>query len=124
MLKLTFAFLLFTFELLAQNNADTVVIIKNVTVWDGLSDAAIPNSQVLIVQNLIKEVGLTVTDRKDAKIIDGKGRFLMPGLTDAHLHLMLNVSMSSANNSAHFGIFAVGYSTPNFFDKVLDNQNL
>ena len=103
MLKLTFTFLLFSFGLFAQNSADTVIIIKNVTVWDGLSDAAVPNSQVLIVQNLIKEVGRTVTDRKDAKIIDGKGRFLMPGLTDAHLHLMLNVSMSAANNSAHFG---------------------
>jgi imidazolonepropionase-like amidohydrolase len=89
-------------NLFAQTNADSIIVIKNVTVWDGMSDTPNANFQVLVIHNLIKQVGRTVAEPKGTKIIDGKGKFLMPGLTDAHLHLMLNVSMTEANNSAHW----------------------
>jgi len=42
---------------------------------------------VLVEGNLIKQVGENVKGRDDAKIIDGDGRTLMPGLIDSHVHL-------------------------------------
>lgn len=101
MLRSAIFFLFLSISSIAQNISDTVVVIRNTNLWDGIAEQAIPNSQVLIINNLIKEVGQDVAIPKNAKVIDGKGKFLMPGLTDAHLHLMLNVSMTQANNTAH-----------------------
>lgn len=103
MKRILLGFLLFTTSsLFAQISSDTLVLIKNVSLWDGLSESATPNAQVLIVQNLIKQVGSNLTVPKGAKVIDGKGKTLIPGLTDAHLHIMLNVSMSAVSNTAHW----------------------
>ena len=103
MKRILLGFLLFsTSSLFAQISNDTLVLIKNVSLWDGLSESATPNAQVLIVQNLIKQVGSNLTVPKGAKVIDGKGKTLIPGLTDAHLHIMLNVSMSAVSNTAHW----------------------
>lgn len=108
MIRLAIVFVLLSFcSLFAQNKADSIVVIRNVTVWDGINDTPTPNSQVLIVHQLIKEVGRAVTVPKGATVIDGKGQMLIPGLTDAHLHLMLNVSMTQANNTAHLGYASI-----------------
>ncbi len=108
MLRFIVVFIVFSLtDLLAQNVADSVVVIKNVTIWDGTADVAIPNSQILVVHNLIKEVGRTVNIPQNATVIDGKGFTLIPGLSDAHLHLMLNVSMEQANNTANIGYASI-----------------
>ncbi len=108
MLRLTIAFLLLSFtHLLAQNTADSIVVIKNVTIWDGIAETSLSNAQILVVHNLIREVGRAVNVPQNALIIDGKGFTLIPGLSDAHLHLMLNVSMSQANNTANIGYASI-----------------
>ncbi|MHC4180650.1 MAG: metal-dependent hydrolase family protein, partial [Planctomycetota bacterium] len=63
------------------------ILIKNVRVWDGTSDDLV-KADVLIKGNLIKQVGGNI-DAPGAKVIDGGGRTLMPGLMDAHVHLAL-----------------------------------
>lgn len=45
---------------------------------------------VLIESNLIKRVGTGLKAADGATLIDGGGRTLMPGLTDSHVHLMIN----------------------------------
>jgi imidazolonepropionase-like amidohydrolase len=75
----------------AQENS-THLLIRNVNIFDGLHDGLVPGS-VLVEGNLIKAV---VPDddvpRPGSTVIDGGGRTLMPGLSDAHVHLMLNAA--------------------------------
>ena len=62
--------------------------ITNVTIFDGLNEKTTKGS-VLIENNLIKSVGADVKSPADATVIDGGGRFLMPGLIESHVHLNL-----------------------------------
>ena len=62
--------------------------ITNVTIFDGINEKTVKGS-VLIENNLIKEVGASVKAPEGATVIDGGGRFLMPGLIESHVHLNL-----------------------------------
>jgi imidazolonepropionase-like amidohydrolase len=67
----------------------TKILITNVNVFDGTSDAITPKIDVLIEGNLIKAVGKNL-DSQGATVIDGGGRTLMPGMIEAHGHIMLH----------------------------------
>ena len=88
--------LLFNLTLLAQNN----ILIKNVNVWDGKADDLLKNYDVLVVDNLIQQVDKNITSEKEATIIDGKGKTLIPGLSDAHVHLAMTLGISELRNQA------------------------
>ena len=79
----------------------SVILITNVSVWDGTSEQ-LKKADVLIENNLIKEVKSNIKAPQGASIIDGKGGTLMPGLIDAHVHFMMNADGGIAaieNNS-------------------------
>ncbi|RZA00547.1 MAG: amidohydrolase family protein, partial [Sphingobacteriaceae bacterium] len=86
--KLTIAFL-FIFSLtFAQTKT---ILINNVEIFNG-KDEKTTIGNVLIEGNLIKTIstGPIPTNRSaNTVIIDGKGKFLMPGLIDAHVHLTM-----------------------------------
>ena len=86
------ATLAFGLPAVAQEDAPAQVLITNVSVWDGTSDAAQPAMDVLIEGNLIKEVGANLS-AGSAKVIDGGGGTLMPGLIDMHSHLAIQEGM-------------------------------
>lgn len=65
-------------------------LITNVHVFDGLQENLIEGASVLIEGSLIKAVSRDVIDAPGAKVIDGGGRTLMPGLIDGHAHVMIN----------------------------------
>jgi len=70
-----------------EDEALPQVLIKNVHVWDGLSDGVTKKINVLIEGNKVKKLRATDADaHADATIIDGAGRILMPGLIDMHTH--------------------------------------
>ena len=84
----------------AQDSAQPDVaqtLIKNVSVWDGTSDRAVPDQDVLVEGNLIKTVGKDITASADAEVLDGKNLTLMPGIIDAHSHLALPINPDSAH---------------------------
>lgn len=69
----------------------TGVIFENVRVFDGTSDRLAGPSNVLVVGNVIKGISKTpipVPPATSVTRIDGGGRTLMPGLIDAHTHIM------------------------------------
>jgi imidazolonepropionase-like amidohydrolase len=71
--------------------AQKTILINNVQIFNGREEQTIAGN-VLIVNNLISKVSTAsiATDKTaELAIIDGKGKFLMPGLIDAHTHIMM-----------------------------------
>ena len=84
-----------TFSLIlvqAQQESPKLTLITNVSVWDGTS-ASLKNADVLIENNLIKEVKSNITPPSGAMKIDGKGGTLMPGMIDMHSHFAIQEGM-------------------------------
>jgi imidazolonepropionase-like amidohydrolase len=73
---------------LSANAAFCQTYIKNVTVVDVLKGKLIADQTVTINGDFIIDMAASkkVNIPANAKVIDGTGKFLMPGLTDAHFH--------------------------------------
>ncbi|MFQ8690454.1 MAG: amidohydrolase family protein [Blautia sp.] len=66
------------------------IILKNVNIFDGVSDEVQKNGMLVIENGLIKEVIKSNTeDVENAKVIDLKGRTVSPGFIDCHMHMLL-----------------------------------
>lgn len=65
-----------------------MLILENCTIFDGISEELRPNSSIVIEDGIIREVGETgaANISADVQRIDAGGRFVMPGLIDAHFH--------------------------------------
>ena len=85
----------------------TITLIKNVNVWDGKGENII-NADVLIENNLIKEVKANIKAPRGAEVIDGKGGTLTPGLIDMHTHIMLNGPKAFYSGSQDYDAYAIG----------------
>ena len=75
----------------AQSLQSDAVVIENVRIFNGTSDGLSAPSNVLIVGNVIKSISSApLGDPAGASVtrIKGGGRTLMPGLIDAHTHIM------------------------------------
>lgn len=71
--------------------AQKTILINNVQIFNG-KDEITTTGNVLIVGNIISKISATpIATPKTAavSIVDGKGKFLMPGLIDAHTHVMM-----------------------------------
>jgi imidazolonepropionase-like amidohydrolase len=70
--------------------AETTVL-KNVTVIDGTGAAAQPGSAIVVTNGKIAWVGPVsgLKAPKDATVQDLSGKFVMPGIIDAHVHIGL-----------------------------------
>ena len=83
-------FLFLSASLMAQSPRPAKILINNVEIFNG-KDAKTIKGNVLIEGNIITKISTEgiITDRSGlTQIIDGKGKFLMPGLIDAHVHLL------------------------------------
>jgi imidazolonepropionase-like amidohydrolase len=83
-----------------------VVLFRNVRVFDGTGHALSAPSNVLVRGNLIAQISTSAIDVQpgpDVTVIDGGGRTLMPGLIDAHWHMMMAAIPMSALLTADAG---------------------
>ncbi|MBP9901198.1 MAG: amidohydrolase family protein [Verrucomicrobiota bacterium] len=74
-----------------QKLAPAQTLITNVRIFDGQSDRFSAPSHVLVRGNKIERIAaqpIPTDQRGDTVLIDGGGRTLMPGLIDAHTHIM------------------------------------
>jgi len=74
---------------IAQEEESTVLF-TNVNIFDGTSETLQNGMNVLVVDNLISQISSSPINAPGVTVIDGRGRTLMPGLIDNHVHLMLN----------------------------------
>ncbi len=63
------------------------LVIKNVTIIDATGAAPRPGMSVEIDQGQIVRIKKSIRPPKGAEIVDGSGKFLIPGLWDMHVHL-------------------------------------
>jgi len=66
------------------------ILFTNVNIFDGVNDKLNMGMSVLVEKNLIKKIGKGLNANKEATVIEGGGRTLMPGLIDGHAHVMIN----------------------------------
>ena len=74
---------------LAQDEAPAQTLFTNINVFDGHAEELAMGMNVLVEDNLIKQVSEGAINAPGATVIDGGGRTLMPGLIENHAHLML-----------------------------------
>ena len=66
------------------------VLIKNATVLT-VTNGTLENSDVLVQDGIIKKVGQNLSAPSGVQTIDATGKYVMPGIIDAHSHLGLDV---------------------------------
>ncbi|MEX5413659.1 metal-dependent hydrolase family protein [Atlantibacter hermannii] len=71
----------------------TPLLFINATLVDGVSDTALKNHQLLVEDGRISQISASPIDAPSATVVDLKGKTLMPGLIDCHVHVIA----SSAN---------------------------
>ncbi|WP_239987046.1 metal-dependent hydrolase family protein [Flavobacterium tibetense] len=70
-----------------QHNKE--ILFENVSVFDGKNELILTNQHVLISGNKIALISKTALPKNDNMIvIDGKGKTLIPGLIDVHVHMI------------------------------------
>ncbi|WP_194775789.1 metal-dependent hydrolase family protein [Pararhodonellum marinum] len=83
--------LLFVFGVNSAQQAQKKILITNVHIFNGI-DEKISSGNILIEGKMIKQISSTeiqLDSGADVEIIDGGGGYLIPGLIDAHAHVMI-----------------------------------
>jgi len=78
--------------------------ITNVTIADVEKQKLIPNQTVVVTNDLISNIqpATKIKIPANAKVIDGKGKFLFPGLVDAHFHFFQNGGLYTRPDAIDF----------------------
>jgi imidazolonepropionase-like amidohydrolase len=93
-----------SFEAQAQRKSEVQqrpLVFTHATVLDMTGAAAKSDMTVVVAHGRITAVGKSSHIRmpKNARVVDAKGQFLIPGLWDMHVHIFNNSSRSIFNNS-------------------------
>jgi imidazolonepropionase-like amidohydrolase len=71
-----------------KHASDEMIWIKNIDIFTGDPDQyVLSNVDILIENNRIAQIGYISVPEKDCKVIDGKGKMIIPGLIDHHVHI-------------------------------------
>lgn len=89
----------------AHAAAPTSVIFHNVRIFDGKSSALSAPTSVRVTGHVIEAIGqkAMINPAPKTQIIDGAGRTLMPGLIDAHTHLLYTIIPQATVLTADLG---------------------
>ena len=87
-------FVIFSVGTKAQENGS--VLIQNATLMT-ITDDIIENGDILILDGVITEIGTDLSAPLGVPVVDGTGKYVMPGIIDAHSHLN-TVSTNEARN--------------------------
>jgi len=94
-MKKHFFYLLISFVSLVSDAQNTIVI-KNVAVVDVKTGTVNRNRTVIIRGNRITAISDKANNLRNATTIDGKDRYLIPGLWDMHAHALLDSTSTNA----------------------------
>lgn len=83
--KVTYPFLPFGWDEEHQPKQETILI-KNATVWTSEKEGVLQNTDVLLKNGKIAAIGKNLNE-PGARIIDGTGKHVSPGIIDEHSHI-------------------------------------
>ena len=63
-----------------------ITVLRDACIFDGVSEELNDGATVIVEDDRIREITTTPDSFADARVIDCRGHFLMPGLIDAHFH--------------------------------------
>src|SRR5690606_35409921 len=66
------------------------VLIKNATVLT-ITHGIMEDTDILVADGLIKQIGKGISAPGDMLMVDATGKYVMPGIIDAHSHVALDV---------------------------------
>lgn len=81
------------------------LLIKNATVWTNEKEGILSNTDVLVKNGKIAQIGKNLSDAS-AKVIDGTGQYLSPGIIDEHSHIAafsINEGAQSVTSEVRIG---------------------
>jgi dihydroorotase-like cyclic amidohydrolase len=107
------------------NDRQPRLLIKSGTLIDGSGSEAAPNSLIAVEGNRISHVGPAGAairpETPEDHVIDAAGKFILPGLIDAHCHISLHQGAlpgvrytSSAEFCTLWAAHAIGRVLPSF----------
>ena len=96
--KINFLALLIGFQLFSL---EAGIVIENITLIDAKNGTR-TNQTVSIKNGVIQSIGSAKLDMDDSQIIDGVGKYLIPGLWDAHVHLTF---IPEIDHETHFKLY-------------------
>ena len=96
--KIKFLALLIGFQLFSL---EAGIVIENITLIDA-KNVTRTNQTVSIENGVIQSIGSAKLDMEDSQIIDGEGKYLIPGLWDAHVHLTF---IPEIDHETHFKLY-------------------
>jgi imidazolonepropionase-like amidohydrolase len=73
---------------IAAEPKSAATLIQNARIFDGKNEKLAEGISVLVEGNKIAKIAKAIPAPAGATVIDAKGKVLMPGLTDAHWHVM------------------------------------
>ncbi len=102
--------------LVAQDSHAQDVLIRNATVLT-VTNGTLEDTDILISDGIIAEIGTNLRAPRGVEEVDATGKFVMPGIIDAHAHIALSsvnegtspvtaeVSMEDVTNPYSLGIY-------------------
>ena len=96
--KINFWALLIGFQLFS---VEAGIVIENITLIDAKNGTR-TNQTVSIENGVIQSIGSAKLDMDNSQIIDGEGKYLIPGLWDAHVHLTF---IPEIDHETHFKLY-------------------
>lgn len=87
-----------------QTQAPPATLFNNVRLFDGV-DGRVRNANLLVIGDKIAEVAAgAISPPEGTQVIDGAGRVLMPGMTDAHWHMTFAPNTMANMQAADTGL--------------------
>lgn len=87
---------------ISAQQSERALVFRNVDVFDGAR--MIRGATVVVRDGMIRAVGVNVAIPESAQVIDGKGKTLLPGLFDAHIHLGMTFGEQFLKDALDFGV--------------------
>ncbi len=78
------------------------LVFRNVDVFDG--SHLIRRTNVLVRNGMVRAIGEDISIPSFVEVIDGKGKTLLPGLIDAHIHLGIYQKEQFLRDALNFGV--------------------
>ncbi|MBM7071752.1 amidohydrolase family protein [Shewanella sp. 202IG2-18] len=73
--------------------------IKNATIWTSEKDSVLENTDIIIADGKIDEIGQSLSTPRGYKVIDGSGKHVTAGIIDEHSHIAINGGVNEGTYS-------------------------